>query len=190
MNTLLIPLLILYLVLLARYVHGRLTLRDRIVRECVAESMKREAEMRRLFRRDYDAVVEHRDKIVYEFRKMEEHARNVTLLECKNKGLIRSNNELRDKVRDLVADLRKSGKWESCAHRLYDSVNELQVIVDSLPDKKVTVTLPWSGRETRIGDILDHAYASIAIAKSVMFPDNKQGPGFKILANMPSVLQQ
>ena len=36
MNTLLIPLLILYLVLLALYVHGRLTLRDRIVRECAA----------------------------------------------------------------------------------------------------------------------------------------------------------
>lgn len=191
MNTLLI---ILYLVLLALYVHGRLTLRDRIVRECVAESMKREADMRRVFRRDYDAVVKHRDKVIYEFRKMEEHARNVTLLECKNKGLLRSNIELKDRIRELVAEKndleRKASQWKSCAYRLFDSLHELQCVENAIPDKNVKVRLPWTNRETRVSDIFDRIYASLAIAKSVMFSANKQGPGAEALANMPSVLQQ
>lgn len=174
MNTLFIPLIILYLVLLAIYVHGRLTLRDRIVRECVAESMKREAEMRRLFRRDYDAVVAERNKVIYALRKMEEHARNVTLLECKNKGLIRSNTELNNRIAQLVAEKndleRKASQWKSCADRLFDSLHELQCVESALPDKNVKVRLPWTNRETRVGDIFDRFCASLAVAKSVMFP--------------------
>lgn len=183
-------LLVLYLVLLGRHV----TLRDRIITECVAESMRREAEMRRLFRRDYDAVVKHRDKVIYEFRKMEEHARNVTLLECKNKGLIRTNTELNNRIAQLVAEKndleRKAGQWKSCAYLLFDSLHELQCVEDAIPDKNVEVRLPWTDRVTSVGDIFDRVYASITIATSVMSSANKQGPGAEALANMPSVLQQ
>ena len=194
MNTLFTPLLVLYIVLLALYVHGRLTLRDRIVRECVAESMKREAEMRRIFRRDFNVVVVERDKVIYEFRKMEERARNVTLLECKNKGLIRLSTKLNDRILQLIAEKndleRRAGQWKSCAYLLFDSLHELQCVEDAIPDKNVEVRLPWTDRRTSVGDIFDRVYASITIATSVMSSANKQGPGAEALANMPSVLQQ
>lgn len=194
MNTLFIPLSVLYLVLLALYVHGRLTLRDRIVRECVAESMKREAEMRRLFRRDYDAVVEHRDKIVCEFRKMEAHARNVTLLEHQKQELNREIDAWKERARALSEEAsrneRKANEAEAAVHRLYDAVKELQVVSVAIPDKNVKVRLPWDDRETRVGDIFDRACASVAIARSIMFPGTNRNSFNDILANMPSVLQQ